>query len=330
MGLSPLVSIIIPVFNGSNYLREAIDSALSQSYGHIEVIVINDGSTDGGATEQIALSYGARIRYYSKPNGGVSTALNIGLREMRGEYFSWLSHDDRYKPDKIRKQMEFLSQLDDKKTILYGSYEIINHKSKKIDIVQFDKLYPITQLNKSLFPIFRGLANGCSMLIHRSHYERVGLFDEDLRTTQDYDMWFRMFREAEVRYCPGVYLQMRFHSEQTGRKVAEHNEECDRLWIWMINCLDEQEMCYLEGTSYQFYKLTLRYLKTRTEYVKAIAHTSYLLEKAVPPQGVNLSEGFGRIKLSEGDRLLLIKRIYYCIRYEGTMATINKIIRKIR
>jgi cellulose synthase/poly-beta-1,6-N-acetylglucosamine synthase-like glycosyltransferase len=73
-----LVSLIIPVYNGSNYLREAIESALAQTYPCCEVIVINDGSTDQGATEAIALSYGERIRYFSKANGGVASAFFHG------------------------------------------------------------------------------------------------------------------------------------------------------------------------------------------------------------------------------------------------------------
>ena len=82
-----LVSIIIPVYNGANYLREAIDSALNQTYQNCEVIVVNDGSDDNGKTEEITLSYGSRIRYFRKENGGVATALNAGIREMQGEYF---------------------------------------------------------------------------------------------------------------------------------------------------------------------------------------------------------------------------------------------------
>lgn len=102
----PLVSIIIPVYNGSNYLEESINSALAQTYRNIEVIVVNDGSTDGGATERIALSYGDRIRYFYKENGGVSTALNLGLEKMKGEWFSWLSHDDLYLPEKLSPKYE--------------------------------------------------------------------------------------------------------------------------------------------------------------------------------------------------------------------------------
>ena len=79
MSIQPKVSIVIPVYNGANYLGEAIDSALEQTYENIEIIVVNDGSTDDGATREIALSYGDRIRYFEKENGGVSSALNLGI-----------------------------------------------------------------------------------------------------------------------------------------------------------------------------------------------------------------------------------------------------------
>ena len=81
---SPLVSIVIPVYNGSNYLAEAIDSALAQTYPNIEILVINDGSKDDGATKNLALSYGDKIRYFEKENGEVATALNFGIEKLNG------------------------------------------------------------------------------------------------------------------------------------------------------------------------------------------------------------------------------------------------------
>ena len=105
--LMPRVSIIIPVYNGANYMREAIDSALAQTSDDVEVLVINDGSRDNGATAEIARSYGDRIRYIEKENGGVSSALNRGIAEMRGRWFCWLSHDDRYLPEKVARQLAF-------------------------------------------------------------------------------------------------------------------------------------------------------------------------------------------------------------------------------
>src|SRR6267142_980278 len=88
-----LVSIIIPVFNGAKLIGEAIDSALAQSWPFIEVIVVDDGSDDGGATQGVLARYGDSIRVLAKSNGGVATALNAGIAAMRGNWFSWLSHD---------------------------------------------------------------------------------------------------------------------------------------------------------------------------------------------------------------------------------------------
>lgn len=85
----PKVSIVIPAYNASNYLSEAIDSALAQSYDNIEIIVVNDGSKDGGATAEVAKKYDDKIRYFEKENGGSSSALNVGVQNMTGEWFSW-------------------------------------------------------------------------------------------------------------------------------------------------------------------------------------------------------------------------------------------------
>jgi len=100
-------------------LREAIDSALAQTYSNVEVLVINDGSNDNGETETIALSYGDKIRYFCKENGGVATALNLGIACMKGDYFSWLSHDDLYYPEKIMMQVGVLAKLADKRDIIF-------------------------------------------------------------------------------------------------------------------------------------------------------------------------------------------------------------------
>ena len=107
----PKISIVIPAYNASNYLAEAIDSALAQTYPNVEIIVVNDGSKDDGATRAVALSYGDKIRYFEKENGGSSSALNVGIANMTGEWFSWLSHDDLYVPEKLEKQIESINTL---------------------------------------------------------------------------------------------------------------------------------------------------------------------------------------------------------------------------
>ena len=79
---SPKVSVVIPVYNGAQYLHKAIDSVLAQTYDNIEIIVVNDGSNDQGATAAVCQAYEGSIRYIEKPNGGVGSALNTGIRDM--------------------------------------------------------------------------------------------------------------------------------------------------------------------------------------------------------------------------------------------------------
>jgi len=215
----PLVSIIIPVYNGENYLEEAIQSALNQTYPNIEVIVINDGSCDNGATERIAQAYGDKIRYFYKENGGVATALNLGIQKMKGDYFSWLSHDDLYYPNKIEKQIQVLSSKGSMTTIIHSDYDLLNVNSQMTTRVQKSNLYSKQQLTNSVFPILQGLIHGCDLLIHKSHFERVGIFDESLRSTQDYDLWFRMFRYQKTIYVNESFVLSRIHDAQGSRTM---------------------------------------------------------------------------------------------------------------
>ncbi|WP_051015674.1 glycosyltransferase family 2 protein [Desulfitobacterium dichloroeliminans] len=277
----PKVSVIIPVYNGSKYMREAIDSALGQTYPSIEVIVVNDGSKDGGATNQIALSYGNRIRYLVKENGGVSTALNLAIEKMNGEYFSWLSHDDVYYPQKIEVQLKYLLEQQLKDTIIYGGYELINKLSQTVSQVKPDSLYTKEQLNIPLLSVFRGLINGCTLLIPKSHFEKVGLFDENLPLTQDYDLWFKMFRQAQVHFLPGSYVRTRIHDEQqTHRKEELTLKECNGLWTSLINKITIKEMCEIDGSPYTFYQNTAEFLRKFTNYTEAQNYAEALARKA--------------------------------------------------
>ena len=231
---SPLVSIVIPVYNGTNYLKEAIESALNQTYHNIEVIVVNDGSIDSGGTERIALSYGERIRYISKVNGGVASALNLGISEMKGDYFSWLSHDDVYKIDKISKQIDVLNGIKKDDVILYSDYEYIDEKSLFIRDKRLNRRKSI--IIDSLSAVLLGRINGITMLIPKKAFLSVGSFDLLLKTTQDYDLWFRLAKKYEFKHVPIILASSRIHSKQDSRS-EQHIDECNELYISFIEWL---------------------------------------------------------------------------------------------
>jgi len=250
---NPLVSIIIPVYNGANYLNDAIDSALAQTYKNCEVIVVNDGSRDNGATEAIALSYGDKIRYFSKPNGGVATALNLAIKHMKGEYFSWLSHDDMYYPNKIEMQIDCLTKCGDMTRIAFSDYDLLDVDKNSKASVSLSTQYPIHQLENSIFPILHGLVHGCALLIHKSHFERAGIFDEKLITTQDYDLWFRMFRGQRLLYIPQSLIITRVHSQQGSKTLECHNPEREALHTGFVSSLSREEILTMYPTAYEFY-----------------------------------------------------------------------------
>lgn len=230
---NPKVSIIIPVYNGSNFVAEAIDSALAQTYKNIEIIVVNDGSTDNGQTAKVAKRYGEKIRYFEKNNGGVATALNLAIEKMTGDYFSWLSHDDVYFPNKIESQIDFINQqkLSDR-FILYSDFCFINARGQQTATILLE---PISSgIVKEL--IATSFLSGCSLLVPKVAFEEVGNFNLDLKTTQDYELWFRFVKAGFIFVkSPGVLIKSRQHSGQDSlAKIKFHKNEKENLYFWAL------------------------------------------------------------------------------------------------
>lgn len=243
----PLVSIVIPVYNGADYLREAIDSALAQTYTNIEVIVVNDGSRDDGATERIALSYGGKIRYFCKENGGVASALNLAISKMSGEYFSWLSHDDLYSVDKIAKQVQALARASSARTIVYGNFAVFSDDPSKArevltQDVSFEKFRYFLTTDNSI--------HGCTLLIPRKAFDECGNFNEKLRTTQDYDLWFRLAGKYRFVHVDALLVKARHHAAQGSVTMSEIAlEECNDLLKHFVLELSEAELTSVTSNS---------------------------------------------------------------------------------
>lgn len=270
--MSKKVTILIPVYNGSNYLKEAIDSALAQTYKNIEVIVVNDGSNDDGKTKRIAESYDKKIKYYEKENGGVSTALNLGIEKMTGDYLCWLSHDDKYYPNKVERQIKELEKYDDK-TILYSNFALIDENGEKFDEIYYDHEM-LTK--KPDYAVLRGAIGGITLLIPKQSLKDCGKFKEELRCTQDYDMWFRMLDKYTFRHMEEILTMTRIHRNQDTNTSPRVLTEGNKLWINMTENYPDKKKVEYEGSLYLFYKEMENYLlntpyKETTEKVGAKA-----------------------------------------------------------
>lgn len=236
----PKVSIVIPVYNGGNFLGGAIDSALAQTYKNTEILVVNDGSNDDGRTEQVALNYGQKIRYISKDNGGVASALNKAITVMSGEYFSWLSHDDLYYNEKIECQISALKRIRQEKSIIYSDYSEFFNNPLNTHPVRM-KSVPSEQFRAWI--TVENTLHGCTILIPRLAFDECGVFMEDLVTTQDYDLWFRLAEKYRFVHIAKVLVKARIHSAQGSMKNAEIAlKEGDKLLTGFVKKLTEDEV----------------------------------------------------------------------------------------
>ena len=258
MKKNPKVSIIIPVYNGSKFMKEAIDSALSQTYKNTEIIVVNDGSNDNNLTKEIAKSYGNKIKYFEKENGGVSTALNLALKKMSGDYFSWLSHDDRYYKNKISEQIKYLENYDDN-TILYSDYDLMDENSN-IFAKSVKDSFELSQ--KPIYGLLRGAINGITLLIPKKAFEDCGNFKEELRCTQDYELWSRMMKKYKFVHQPEILATTRLHKNQTGNTSPNVLKENNELWINLIEDVSDNDKIKLEGSIYMYYYEMLKFIET--------------------------------------------------------------------
>ena len=247
MVFNPMVSIVIPVYNGANFLREAIDSALSQSYKNIEIIVINDGSDDANETDKIARSYGDTIQYFHKKNGGVASALNLGIRKMSGDYFSWLSHDDVYDKEKIETQIDYLSKRGSKEIITFSNFKQIDSESRVINKIRINKKY----LGNIFLTILSLTIHGCTLLIPRKCFESIGGFSEDLMTVQDNHMWLKMAKAGyRFEFIPKFFVKCRIHAQQSSNRLREFlKNERGYFFLWGIRYINN-EVKLIQDTLY--------------------------------------------------------------------------------
>ena len=240
---NPKVVVIMPVYNGSNYMREAIDSALNQTYKNVEVVVINDGSTDGGKTDAIAKSYGDKIKYFVKENGGVSSALNFGIKYIQDNYkdayFCWLSHDDKYTPEKIEKEVKALKGHD-KTTVVFSNFSLLDDKGTIFATTHSEERIKEDQF-KGIYPVLKGMVNGDTILVHQDVFNKCGYFDEVNTNAADYRMWLKVFAEFDHVFLKEPLSLYRIHDQQDTVKSPTYNEESDNFWLTAIDEIDDKK-----------------------------------------------------------------------------------------
>ena len=281
MSINPLVSIVIPVYNGSDFLVEAIESALNQSYQNIEILVINDGSNDNNKTEKICKSFGNKIRYFYKENGGVATALNMGIQQAKGDFFSWLSHDDFYDINKIKTQIKFINDNPNAK-IVCSNFEIFFQENKTTE----DRKIKEYKVFKNGRDILENWLDFCTFLVDVDCFKKIGLFDEKLKTIQDLEMQMRLISSFSIFPINETLSTRREHSGQDSKiKLKLHLKELDN---YIINVYYKYGFNFFKKDSESrfltYFHLAVKIMKMSCKKSARFFYFKALMEKPFSPR----------------------------------------------
>lgn len=202
--VGPFVSVVIPVFNGEAFLREAVESVLAQKYSPLEIIIVDDGSTDG--TETVARSLPEPVRYLRQNNAGPAAARNRGIEHAQGSLIAFADADDLWPAAKLELQLPYFND---------PAIEIVMGRIQQVHLSNAE------EFGEPAFSVNLG-----SAVIRKTVFERVGLFDETMRYSEDVD-WFMRAREGGVAIVTidAVTLLYRQHEQNMtrGKSTSELN-----------------------------------------------------------------------------------------------------------
>ena len=214
---SPIVSVIIPVYNCDRYLAEAIESVLAQTYQPLEIIVVDDGSTDDSAA--VAKRFGSLVRYYYQAQSGAAAARNYGLEVAQGSFLAFLDADDFWVKDKLTRQMQVLESEPDVEMV-FGHVQQFH--SPELDESVKNKIHCPAELMPGYVP--------GTLLIKREDFLRVGKFETDLQMGE-FISWYARATELGLRakMLPELLMSRRLHETNTGIRQRQSRTDYVRL-----------------------------------------------------------------------------------------------------
>ena len=180
--MNPFISVIIPVYNGKKFLHEAVGSVLNQNYQPLEIIIVDDGSTDG--TSELQNSFGEQVHFIFQNNKGPAAARNKGIKEAKGEFLAFLDSDDLWPSDKLKLQTNYLLKDPDIQVVLGHTKPFDSENKNETDLVVKQSPVISVQIGSALF--------------RRSAFDKVGNLDEGLQYSEDHD-WFLRAREKGIK-----------------------------------------------------------------------------------------------------------------------------------
>jgi glycosyltransferase involved in cell wall biosynthesis len=267
------VSILIPVYNAERYLEECIVSALNQTYRDIEIIAINDGSTDGSLS--ILEKYSGQITIIHKTQGGVASARNAGIKIATGEWIKLLDNDDVLYPDAIAEMLLEAGKMDVEDKILYSNVDYIDAAGKIIGHLIEPNYNGLDDFERNTILLDHNIGIPSTWLIHKSVLERCGLFDE-ITEHDDYEYHLRvcLLHHCTFQLIEKKTIKYRFHAQQFTWQVMRKFQNQDVLVANILTKLDEDQKIR--------YQQALRTLRANRSLFEKTAHWIKPILKYMP------------------------------------------------
>lgn len=233
----PLVSVVVPTYNRAHVLPRALASVQAQTYDRLEILVIDDGSTDG--TDALVREYEARddrVRYLRQPeNRGVSAARNRGIREARGEFVAFLDSDDEWYPEKTERQVDRFRELPRRVGLVYCGVDTVDPGGDWTFRPRLrGEVYDQMLLQNPVH-------SGSGVMIRRTVTEQAGLFDEDIPAIEDYDYWLRIARHADIDFVEEPLVRYYFGHGGTQKSLNTRENLDARAWLFQKHQADMRE-----------------------------------------------------------------------------------------
>ena len=247
------VSIIIPAYNYAHYLAEAIESALAQTYSPIEVIVVDDGSTDG-TREAVAAFSDSRVRYIYQENAGLSAARNTGIRHSKYSYLSFLDADDKLSPQMCERIMESFGSLS-------PAFALIGCGLIKMepDGTPLESKHPGPRSSRELRARDFILRNRfpCNVIVRKEVFETCGYFDTALTSSEDRDMWIRICKGHRVfiQGEPLVFIRRHPSSMSRNSDRMKHNMRRVLAKAWRSKAIPAWDPFWLKVMSFNHFEV---------------------------------------------------------------------------
>ncbi|MBI5153125.1 MAG: glycosyltransferase [Parcubacteria group bacterium] len=246
-----LVSVIIPTYNVALFLKEAVDSALQQTYRPFEIIIVDDGSKDG--TSEIVTLYGDRVRYFEKKHEGVSLARNFGVTQACGEFIAFLDADDVWDKHKLERQVSLFS--DESIGLVYTDMEFFGETFR---YKLFSEMacgmwagHVVPQLLRSNF------IGTSSVIVKRILFEGVGGFPHGVAIGEDYRTWLKIALKSKIEPIRESLVRYRIHGNQASKDRKKSYKALIDIYATLLKDRDFIKYRFIIFLKYMEYKVKL-------------------------------------------------------------------------